>query len=148
MSQWKTEIKQVDHKVTVVNIVYKTIWETETKTKVFVEFRATLSASLNCYCGNKPPTNMWLLWPTSSLEFWAEDILSLAQLLDQYTRRTMTTIFDILYEGRSCNTFTFYAFRPDFRTVMKKGTIITSPNCFCGMCLCVIWPSQRPASES
>lgn len=70
MSQWKTEIKQVDHKVTVVNIVYKTIRVTETQTKVFVEFRATLLASLNCYCGNKPPTNMWLLRPTSFWSFW------------------------------------------------------------------------------
>lgn len=33
----RTEIKQVDHKVTVVNIVYKTIQATETQTKVFAE---------------------------------------------------------------------------------------------------------------
>lgn len=42
----------------------------------------------------------------------------------------MTAIFDILCEGRPYNTFTFYVFRPDFHVVMKKGTIITSPNCF------------------
>lgn len=93
MSQWKTEIKQVDHKVTVVNIVYKTIRATETQTKVSVEFRATLSASLNCYCGNKPPTNMWILWPTSFWSFWQRAFCHWHNYWAQYTRRTMTGYF-------------------------------------------------------
>lgn len=148
MSQWKTEIKQVDHKVTVVNIVYKTIRATETQTKVSVEFRATLSASLNCYCGNKPPTNMWLLWPTSSLEFLAEDILSLTQLLAPVHQKNNDGYFWHIVRRTSLQYVYFLCLSARLSCRDEEGNNYYFTELFCGMLWCVIWSSKRTASES